>query len=768
MSAAAVFLLFGLLPGRADVKAVKAEAENLIRFVDPFIGTDRMGHTFPGATVPFGAVQLSPDTESISMFREDGSYNPEVYRYCAGYQYHDPTIVGFSHTHFSGTGHSDLGDLLVIPQVGELKLEPGRADAPGSGYRSAYAKQNEFAEPNYYRVMLDQPGVLAELTTSTRVGLHRYTFPETEQAHILIDLVHGIYNYPGKNVWTFLRLENEHLLTGYRLTSGWARTRTVYFAVEFSRPVREYGFIQDGKQPYIGFWRRFDQQRNFPEAAGRELKAYFSFDCRQDRQILIKVGLSPVSAAGALANLRAEVPHWDFERLKNEGQQAWNRELERIKVETLTPEDRVSFYTALYHAMLGPTVYMDVDGRYRGLDQETHRAEGFTNYTSFSLWDTYRALHPLFTIIQTGRTSDMIKSMLAHYRQSVHRMLPIWSHYANENWCMIGYHAVSVIADAWIKGIRDFDGELALEACLNTARNPHYDALPWYAAHGYVPEDLSSNSASKTLEFAYNDWCIARLALALGRRDIYEEFSARAANFGNVFDRQSGFMRPRLSDGSFLPGFDPLDTHGQGFIEGNAWNYGLYVPHAPQDLVRLKGGRKKFGQYLDRLFSMELPEEYFAATEDISTEGIIGNYVHGNEPSHHVSYLYLWSDRPWKTQETVRMICRRMYRPSPDGLPGNDDFGQMSAWYLFSALGFYPLAPGDGQYVIGSPLVISAEIRLENGRVFRIETENQAEENVYVSRILLNGRPLPGPFLNHEQITAGGTLVFRMAGKPAK
>ena len=756
-----LFLLI-LLPVRAQISPMK----NLLRYVNPFIGTQKMGHTYPGATVPFGSVQLSPDTDTIPMYDASGNYIREVYAYCAGYQYNDPTIVGFSHTHFSGTGHSDLGDILLMPTVGELKLNPGTAENPQGGYRSAYSKENEVAEPNYYRVLLHDYEVLAELTTSTRVGMHRYTFPAADQAHIILDMVHGIYPYEGKNVWTFLRVENDTLVTGYRMTTGWARTRTIYFAMAFSKPFREYGFQQAKKEQYVGFWRRFDQTRNFPEAAARELRGHFDFKMEGGEQLLVKVSISPVSTHGALQNMQAEIPHWDFNRVKQEGQDRWNEELNKVQVETLLEEDMVNFYTSLYHAFLGPTEYMDVDGQYRGLDQNIHVAHDFVNYSSFSLWDTYRALHPLFNILQPARNRDMIRSMLAHYDQSVHKMLPVWSHYANENWCMIGYHSVSVIADAIAKGIGGFDASHALEACVNTAQNLYYDALPWYMELGFVPEDKSSNSASKTLEFAYNDWCIAQVAKALGRMDIYEEFMARSENYRNLFDPESGFMRPRLSDGSFVKDFDPLDTHGQGFIEGNAWNYGLYVPHNMDALVQLKGGRKKFAQYLDELFTMTLPDQYFEATEDVTREGIIGNYVHGNEPSHQIPFLYHWTDEPWRTQERVRMISPLMYRPTPDGLGGNDDFGQMSAWFIFNALGFYPVLPGSDEYVFGSPSVVSADISLENGKVFSIRTRNQDTRNVYVKRITLNGQNLDRHFLRHQEIVNGGELVFHMSRRP--
>ena len=740
----------------------------LIKYVNPLIGTEKMGHTYPGATVPFGSVQLSPDTDTLS-YDVNGKYNADVYKYCAGYQYTDKTIVGFSHTHFSGTGHSDLGDILVMPTSGELQLNPGTADNPKGGFRSAFSHNNETAEPNYYKVKLDDNSILAELTTSSRVGMHRYTFPKSDKAHIILDLVSGIYNYDGKNVWTVLRVENDSTITGFRQTSGWARTRTVYFAITFSKPFKSYGYKDFEKaRIYKGFWRKFDQSKNFPEMAGTQMRAYFDFDTAQGEQIMLKVAISPVSTNGALKNMAAEIPGWDFEKVKKEGQDIWNRELGKIEAETITEGEKVNFYTAMYHAFLSPTLYMDTDRQYKGLDLNIHRAENFDNYTTFSLWDTYRALHPLFNLVQTKRNSDMINSILAHYSQSVHKMLPVWSHYANENWCMIGYHSVSVIADAVAKDVGGIDREYALEACINTARNNYYDGLSWYMSGGFIPEDKNGNSVSKTLEYAYDDWAIAQMAKKLGRDDIYKEFSVRAQNYKNLFDRSTGFMRPRLSNGSFKTGFDPLDTHGQGFIEGNSWNYSLYVPHHPDSLINLMGGKERFSLHLDSLFKMDLPDKYFAQTEDITREGIMGNYIHGNEPSHHVAYLFSHAGKPWKTQEYVRQILKKMYRPATDGLSGNDDCGQMSAWYIFSSLGFYPVAPGSDEYEIGSPSVKRAVINLENGRKFIIEAKNQSDKNVYVQKVLLNGATLFRPILKHSDIANGGSLIYEMGPKPNK
>lgn len=747
--------------------SVFSQQKDLVKYVNPLIGTQRMGHTYPGATVPFGMVQLSPETDTIS-YEKNGKYNGDVYKYCAGYQYDDKTITGFSHTHFSGTGHSDLGDFLIMPTTGTLQLNPGTADHPESGYRSSFSHATEYAEPAYYKVKLDDYNIEAELTASNRVGFHQYTFPKSDQAHIILDLMAGIYNYDNKNVWTFVRVENDTLITGYRQTNGWARTRTVYFAMSFSKPFIQYGQQNFTNNVYKGFWRKFDQTKNFPEMAGKQLRAYFDFKTEEGEKIKIKFALSPVSTESALNNLRTEIPHWDFNRVKQEGQALWNKELNKIDVVSLSKDEQVNFYTAMYHAFLSPTTYMDADGQYKGLDQNVHTAKNFTNYTTFSLWDTYRALHPFFNVIQPKRNSDMINSMLAHYDQSVHKMLPVWSHYANENWCMIGYHSVSVIADAVMKENSGFDANKALDACVTTARNRYYDGLEYYMQMGYVPEDKNSSSVSKTLEYAYDDWCIAQMAKKLNRTEIYNEFIKRSENYVNVYDSSTGFMRAKLSDGTWKPDFDALSTHGQGYIEGNAWNYSLYVPHDPSKMIELMGGKTRFVKHLDSLFSMHLPDKFFAETEDITRDGIIGNYVHGNEPAHHVAYLYNWTNEPWKTQDKIRMILKKQYRPTPDGLGGNDDCGQMSAWYIFSSLGFYPVAPGSEEYSIGSPAVKSAVLQLENGKTFTIETKNQSDKNVYVQKIELNGKLLNRRYITHKDIMDGGNIIFYMSAKPVK
>jgi len=743
-------------------------SQDLTKYVNPFVGTSKMGHVFPGATVPFGMVQLSPQTNFEVMHQEDGSYNKKTYEYCAGYQYRDTTIIGFSHTNFSGTGHSDLGDLLVMPTIGELVLEPLKRDSGEKGFYSFFSHDQEEASPGYYKVKLKSYDITAEHTTTERVGFHQYTFPKSKDAHIILDLVYNVYHHNNKNVWTFIRVENDSLITGYRQTKGWARTRTVYFAMSFSKPFKSYGHEKYDSIVYDGFYRRFDQEENFPEMAGKDIRAYFNFDTEENEKISIRMALSSVSTNGALNNLNTEIPEWDFEKIKQQAKNKWNRELSKIQVEMMDPREKVTFYTALYHTNLSPIIYEDVDGKYLGLDQNIHESGGFTNYTIFSLWDTYRALHPLFNITQPERNNDMIKSMLAHHDQSVHHMLPIWSHYGNENWCMIGYHATSVIADAMVKNVGNFNHQRALKACTNTANVRYFDGLGDYIDYKYVPDDKSHSSVSKTLEYAYNDWCIAQIAAKAENSETTAEYMKRSEYYKNVFDTRSGFMRPKMSDGLFRKNFDPMDTHGQGFIEGNAWNYGLYVPQDLENMVELMGGKKQFRYHLDSLFAMEIADKYIDQHEDITRDGIIGNYVHGNEPGHHIPYLYNWTDKPYKTQERVRTILKAMYGPSEDGLCGNDDAGQMSAWYVFSSLGFYPVTPGSEYYAVGSPLVKSAQIQLPNGKKLDITVENQSPQNIYVQEITLNGKVIQHYQLKHSELINGGTLVYYMERTPNK
>lgn len=726
-------------------------------YVDPFIGSGGEGHTYPGASVPFGMVQLSPDT-TVKHYKKN-------FKWCAGYQYHDQTILGFSHTHFSGTGHSDLGDLLIMPTVGSIQTETGTHENPDAGFRSRFSHEREHAVPGYYSVVLDDYKIKAELTTSQRAGFHRYTFPKSDNAHIIMDLVSSIHNYDDKVVWTYIRVENDKLVTGFRQTRGWAETRYFYFAIRFSKPFTSHGF--DKADPTTYHYTKPDgYTMNVPEIAGRKIKGFFNFKTAANETIQLKVGISGVSIAGALNNLDTEIPHWDFGRVRADARKRWEKELDNIIIEGTDREKQI-FYTSVYHTMLAPVLYMDVDRRYRGLDQNIHRAKDFTNYTIFSLWDTYRATHPLYTIIKPERVDDMIKSMLAHYDQSAHGMLPIWSFHNNETWCMIGYHSVSVIADAYLKGFRGFDGEKAFKAMKATATNRQYDGLGHYMDLGFVPIDKEDEGASKTLEYAYDDWTIGQMAKAMNKTDDYNAFMKRAGYYKNIYDKKTGFMRARNSDGSWREPFDPLYAqYGGDYTEGNAWQYSWYVPHDVPGLIKLMGGKKKFVKKLDRLFSIKTTDKKHFQVEDIS--GLIGQYAHGNEPSQHIAYLYNYAGKPWRTQERIHQVMENLFDNTPEGICGNEDCGQMSAWYIFSSMGFYPVCPGNLLYDIGKPCIPKATIYLPGNKTFTMTARNLSPKNKYIQKATLNGKPLKRPFIAHKDIVSGGKLVFTMGPRPKK
>ena len=739
-------------------------AQDKISYVNPMIGTVKMGHTFPGACVPHGIVQLSPDTDTIPH-NIGGVYQKDTYKYCAGYQYDDNTIVGFSHTHFSGTGHSDLGDILVIPVTGDLKFNPGTADDPDSGYRSRYSHDTEKATPGYYEVTLDDYKVKVQLTATERVGVHKYTYPNNEEQKLLLDLVHGIYNYDGKVLWASLRVENERLITGYRITNGWSRENYTYFAISLSKPIQNYGYVDREKPKYIGFWRKFNMQENFPEIAGRKIVCHFEFG-NDPSPLEIKVALSAVSTRGAVKNLEAEAMYKSFEQITQEAADKWKKELEVIDVQG-NDDHKTMLYTSLYHTLINPSVYMDIDGQYRGIDHNIHQADGFTNYTIFSVWDTYRALHPLFNIINRERNQDIVLSMLAHYSQSVHKALPVWSHMGNENWCMIGYHSVSVLADAIDKGL-EIDKAKALEAMVNSSNLDYYDGIAEYKQLGYVPFDVKSSGASITLEYAYDDWTIYNTALKANNYSAANEYKKRASNYENLFDPELHFVRAKMKNGSWKTPFSLLDTHDQGFIEGNSWNYSFYVPHDVKGLIGQMGGDTQFTQRLDSIFTMHLPDEFFENTEDVTREGLLGNYVHGNEPSHHIPYLYAWTSQPWKTQYWVREIMNRMYLNSIDGLCGNDDCGQMSAWYIFSAMGFYPVCPGSNEYVLGAPYFPYMKVKVDENKHLVIKADKVSDKNRYVKSIKLNGKPYTKAYITYNDIKDGAELEFEMTSKPNK
>ena len=756
------FVIAVLAAMAAHATATRDKAD----YVNPMIGTEGMGHTFPGACAPFGIVQLSPETDTIPH-NIDGKYVGKVYDYCAGYQHTDNTIVGFSHTHLSGTGHSDLGDILIMPQTGALLLTPGTKENPDGGYRQRFAHDTEKASPGYYEVTLGN-GVRAQLTATTRTGIHRYTYPEGEGQRIIVDLLHGIYNYDGKVLWSTLRVENDTLLTGYRITDGWARSNYTYFAISFSKPMSSYGYRDRKKENYVGFWRKFDRYHNFPDIAGRSVVAYFNFDeqTRTDNELTVKVALSAVSTEGALKNLRAEAGGKSFETLCQETRNAWERELAVIDCEG-TDSQKAMLYTSLYHTMINPSVYMDVDRQYRGVDGNIHRASDFDNYTIFSVWDTYRAEHPLLGLLKPSRNTNMVKSMIRHQQQNIVGMLPVWSLMGNEGWCMTGYHAVTVLADAIVKGA-DIAHDEAIDAMTQTATNRYFPSIADYIELGYAPFDTDATAASNTLEYAFDDWAIYAAAKAVGNERVAETFRQRALNYRNTFDRRTGFASPRYRNGEFKKDLDPYQTYGEGFIEGNSWNFSFHVPHDVYGMMECMGGEAAFRDRLNRLFAMDLPAKYYADNEDITAECLVGGYVHGNEPSHHVPYLYAWTSTPWKTQEWLRTIMNKMYRNDIRGLGGNDDCGQMSAWYVFSAMGFYPVAPGSNEYVLGAPYLPYMRMSLENGKAVEIRAPKVNDRNRYVQSVRIDGKPYPKLYITHEQLTGGCTIEFVMGSKPNK
>ena len=727
--------------------------------VDPFIGTGGEGHTYPGATLPFGMVQLSPDTRIQP--RSKG------YGWAAGYRHDDRTIVGFSHTHFSGAGHSDLGDVLLMPISGTPKLERGDPDVPGSGYTSRFSHETEQAQPGYYAVTLDDYGVRAELTASARVGVHRYTFPEGKPAHVLVDLRTSMYDYPGKVLWSRLRVRADGTVTGFRETRGWAPGRQLYFAMRFSRPLAGHA-LHDTEQDVI--YKGFpppaaNDPRRRAQVEGRQLAGVFDFGEATREPLVVKLAISPVSEDNAIANLDAEVPGFDFDRVRADAKRQWQQALAAVDVQG-TPAERTRFYTALYHSLLGPTLFMDVDGRYRGPDNAVHQAKGWTNYSTFSLWDTYRALHPLLTLVQPPRhTADIVNSLLAARRESPYGILPVWAFHGLETWCMIGYHAVPVIADAYMKGIGGFDADEALGAMVASADYGPYDGIAQYRELGWVPIDEEGEAASKTLEYAFDDWTIAQMAQKMGKGEVAAEFGKRAANWKNAFDPATGFMRARKRDGSFREPFDPVASgYGSDYTEGNAWQYSWYVPQDVAGLAAAHGGTDKLLARLDEVFDAKVDPKVFEHMEDIT--GLIGWYAHGNEPGHHVAYLYAYAGQPWRTQARLKQIMDSQYAARPDGLSGNDDLGQMSAWYVFTALGFYPVAPGSNQYVIGRPFVSRSTLNLPDGKRFTVIADGLDASHGYIGHATLNGKALDRAYLTHAEILAGGELRFTMQAEP--
>jgi predicted alpha-1,2-mannosidase len=726
--------------------------------VDPRIGTGGDGHLFPGATVPFGMIQLSPDT-AMPDFKH-------AYKWAAGYQYNDPTIMGFSHTHFSGSGHSDLGDVLVMPIAGDVKLDAGDEKAPGSGYRSRFDHATEVEQPGYYAVTLADYGVRAELTANRRVGWHRYTFPAGKPAHLLLDLRPSIYDYPGKVLWSNLQVRADGIVTGCRTTRGWAPGRELCFAMRFNQPMASHElYNRETDLVYKGFKGPGYQPQDANAQNGRALEGVFDFG-ELKQPLLVKVAVSSVSEANAIANLDQDGKGWDFDAQRHDALEAWNKALAPIDVEG-SKTLRTQFYTALYHALMSPSLSMDVNGEYRGPDYQVHRADGFDFYSSWSVWDVYRAQQPLMILLHPDRTVDFVRSLLAAQQASPFHMLPVWAYQGLETWCMTGYHAVAIIADAYIKGIRGYDADKAMKAMVSTATYGDYGTLGDYMKLGYVPIDKEVEGGSKTQEYAYDDWAIAQMAKAMGKHDIYDMFEKRASNWRNVWDPKTGFMRARLSNGKFREPFDPTSAgYGDDYTEANAWQYSWYVPQDVAGLITAMGGDQAFTHKLDELFDAKVDPSIFKNVEDIT--GLIGWYAHGNEPSHHIAYLYDYAGEPWKTQARLKQIMDNEYGPGPAGLIGNDDLGQMSAWYIFTALGFYPVTPASDEYAIGRPFVPRAAIHLGNGRTFTVTAAPFDDAHPYVGQVTLNGKPLDRVYLKHADILAGGELHFTMQAQPNK
>ena len=730
----------------------QGKGDSLINYVNPVIGTANGGNVYPGPTTPHGMVQLGPDTD--------------MRNWSDGYDYGDSVIIGFSMQHLSGTGIPDLGDFAFVPSVGEMKFVPGMEKTkmpdgstrdtfnPDSGYCQPFSHKDETAKVGYYSVRLPKYNVLVELAATPHAGIMRFTFPKTDSANVMVDLSHVLQ---WKVVWSRVRRLSRTLVTGFHLVHGWATERYLYFAAEYSRPYDNFGIMMDGKRVLYNTYRF----RSAYEADGPDLRYFMTYNTEKDPVVMVKVGISAVSSENALANLKAEIPGWGFDKVVRDARSEWSNEMRKVTIEGSTAEKQ-TFYTALYHTQLDPTIYEDVNGEYRGLDQNIHVAKGFTKYSIFSLWDTFRAEHPLMVLIHPREDADMINSMLAHYDQSVEHLLPVWSLYDNETWCMIGYHAVPVIADAIMKGVKGFDYERAYEAMKTTAMNPHYDSVKEYAKIGYVPYNHENESVSKTLEYAYDDYCIARVAQKLGKEKDFSYFMKRAMSYRNLFDPSTKLMRAKDSDGHWITPFHP-NQYNPTITEGTNWQYTWFVPQDVQGLINLMGGNRDFAAKLDTLFKPGKSVENFGGNS-----GQIGEYWHGNEPSHHITYLYDYAGEPWKTQELVREVETKFYYNKPDGLCGNDDCGQMSAWYVFSTIGFYPVCPSDNYYVIGTPGAEQATIHLGNGKVFRMKAMDFSAENKYIQSVTLNGKSWDKTYIPYEDVANGGELIFRMGSRPNK
>jgi predicted alpha-1,2-mannosidase len=732
----AVTVLFAGLTVAEPRYGQQKPKSSLTRYVDPFIGTGFHGHVFVGANVPFGAVQLGPTNLS------------QGWDWCSGYHISDSTIVGFQHTHLSGTGIGDLGDISFMPTTGPVKVRKGTLKDMQSGYVTTFSHQQETARPGYYAVKLKRYNIAVQLTATQRVGFHQYTFPKSAQSNIIIDLQEGIgWDRPTK---TAIRQINDSTITGYRYSMGWATDQRIYFTAVFSKKIKNFS-VYDSTAVKTG-----------TELEARKVKGVLSFATTTGEKVYVKVGISPVSTANALANIKAELPGWNFDKTVATADVAWNKELQKVEIKTTEESKKTIFYTALYHTLIAPSIFNDQNGDYLGTDKKVYPKASFTNLTTFSLWDTYRAANPLYTILQPQRVNDMINSMLAIYQQQ--GKLPMWHLMGNETNTMVGYSAVPIVVDAYLKGFKGFDAKLAYEAVKATAMRNDL-GLNFVKKLGYIPADSLVESVAMGLEYAIDDWSIAHMAKKMGNTADYQYFSKRGKNYQNYFDKQTHFMRGRLSATEWRTPFSPFESRHRkdDYTEGNAWQYTWLVPQDVEGLMALQGGEQPFIKKLDSLFIAK-GNMGAEASNDIS--GLIGQYAHGNEPSHHITYMYSYAGQPWKTAQKVRYILKNFYTNKTDGIIGNEDVGQMSSWYVFSSLGFYPLNPANGNYVFGSPLFNEANIKLAGGKSIRMVAHNNSDKNIYIQRITLNGKSYTKSYITHADLLKGGLLVFEMGNKP--
>ncbi len=710
-------------------------------FVNPFIGTEAHGHVFLGANVPAGFVQLGPSNIMQTWDKFNG------WDWCSGYNYISKEILGFTHTHLSGTGIGDLNDILLLPATGKVQYNKMEFNNEQSGYGSYFSHNKEICTPGYYKVHLNRYAVDAELTATERTGFHQYHFTKADNPHIIIDLEFGM----GWDAVTQSAIKkiNDTTFVGYRFSKGWAADQRLYFAIKLSSPVTGFTAV-DSTTAKAG-----------NDVSGKKIKAALLFATGSSFDIKVKLGLSPVSEANALANIEAEIPHWNFAQIKLQAEKKWNQHLGTIQIEAPDAVKEV-FYTALYHCFFSPNIFNDVDNQYRGADQKIRRLKSGTNYSILSLWDTYRGLHPLMTLIQPHRVNDYVNTFLNIYRQQ--GKLPVWHLYANETNCMIGYPAVPIIVDAYLKGYRNYDVQLAYEAVKQSAMQ-QTDGLKWVQQLQFIPADSIHESVAKGLEYAISDWCIAQMAKALNKKEDYEYFSKRAKLYELYFDKATRYMRGRVSSDTWRTPFNPVYApyEKNDYTEGNAWQYTWLVPQDVHGLIRLLGGDKSFTQKLDSLFNVS-SEQVEGTPPDIS--GMIGQYAHGNEPNHHIPYLYAYAGEPYKTATLIRNIADTFYTNKPDGICGNDDVGETSAWYVFSALGFYPVNPAEGKYVFGSPLVDAATINTGKS-VFKIKVLNNNSRNKYIQKMVLNGKAYTKSYILHSDIVKGGSLVIYMGNAPS-